>query len=434
MNKLTFNELRESVSGTAAAWRIITHLAPAGGDSDKVFPPTYVTDDRGDKYAKEERVTNGQRLPTVLLDSVQSQANRHEQALLKAIRDGRLSLPLLAVDLSGHFPDIGEITALDAPHRIADAIFRDSELNGTPFRDSDVGQRYRLASVRNANVLLEACPSALVFGVWDSTGESGGSGNKFQRTLVSEIVGYGCEVGTKTSSRIDPLQIERHVTIYETADGGWTPDVTEAVRDGNGQPVLKKGGEKAGLPSGINHGNIAPSIEPGGVTLEYAKQTTVLSLPALRRLRFPGENGATTSDRENAARAYLAALAMASVSLCRELGYDLRSRCLLVPDPTKPALLQCIQHDGNVTEYALPTGDQAIQMLNDAAAAWQSFGHLMNATDLCLTPSAKLVDLIRRSRAGAPAPENSAAPAGGRRRAGGRRATQPAEAASHADD
>jgi CRISPR-associated protein Csb1 len=312
MTPPNLSDLQSSVSGKASAWRIITQLSPAGGDSDKVFPPTYATEERGDKYAKEIRITEGRPIPTVLLDSVQSQANRHEQALLLAVRDSRLSLPLMTVDFSNDFPDIGEITALDAPHRIADAIFRDSQLNGVAFRQSEIGQQYSRASVRNANVVLETCPTALVFGVWDSTGEAGGSGNKFQRTLVSEIVGYGTEIGTKTSSRMDPLHIERHVTIYEAPNGGWTVDPSQAALNARGEPKLKEGGERDGLPSGINHGNIAPSLEPGGVTLDHAKQVTVLSLPALRRLRFPATEGATAPEREHAARTYLAALALDS--------------------------------------------------------------------------------------------------------------------------
>ncbi len=52
-------------------------------------------------------------------------------------------------------------------------------------------------------------------------------------------------------------------------------------------------------PSEVNHGNITPSLRHedkntrkqvlnhGGVTLAYAVQQTVLSLAALRRLRFP---------------------------------------------------------------------------------------------------------------------------------------------------
>src|SRR5207253_11132776 len=174
-----------------------------------------------------------EEVPCGLLDSVQSQANRLEQALLEAYRAGRLTFPLLSVDFSTDVPEIGEITALDAPHRIADAIFRDSTLNGKPFRPqpkaggkkdaspiSDEGKRFAEANLRNATPLFELCPTALIFGVWDSTGAAGGLGNKFARALVSEIVGVNAVPGVRTSSRIDPLGIEKG-EIYEGAQGDW---------------------------------------------------------------------------------------------------------------------------------------------------------------------------------------------------------------------
>jgi hypothetical protein len=69
---LTYKDLRAAVEGTAAAFRAVTDLDPAGGDGDKLFPPTY----QGGMYAREVRINGGQPTPCVLLDSVQSQANR----------------------------------------------------------------------------------------------------------------------------------------------------------------------------------------------------------------------------------------------------------------------------------------------------------------------------------------------------------------------
>ncbi|MGC8625834.1 MAG: type I-U CRISPR-associated protein Cas7, partial [Phycisphaerae bacterium] len=74
--KLTLEILTEAVKN-AAALRCITELQPAGGPGDKVFPPTYM----GGVYATETRLIDGRRMPCVLLDSVQSQANRMELAL-----------------------------------------------------------------------------------------------------------------------------------------------------------------------------------------------------------------------------------------------------------------------------------------------------------------------------------------------------------------
>src|SRR5262249_12346742 len=103
----------------------------------------------------------------------------------------------------------GRVTALEAPHRIADAILRDSLLGKTPFRESAPGKRFAEARVENATGMFEVCPTALLFGVWDSTGAAGGLGNKFARALVSEIVGIHAVPGVRTSSRVDPLGIEK---------------------------------------------------------------------------------------------------------------------------------------------------------------------------------------------------------------------------------
>jgi CRISPR-associated protein Csb1 len=94
---LDLTTLKQAVAGTAAALRCVTELQPAGGEGDKVFPPTY----EGGKYAFEARLVPGREeaVPCVLLDSVQSQANRMELALLDAWRAGLLPLPVVTAAL-----------------------------------------------------------------------------------------------------------------------------------------------------------------------------------------------------------------------------------------------------------------------------------------------------------------------------------------------
>jgi CRISPR-associated protein Csb1 len=82
---LTVDRLSSAVAGNAAAVRIVTRLSPAGGEGDKVFPPTYKHPDKEQSmYAVEDRRIDGRQRPTVLLDSAASQANRMEEALLRA--------------------------------------------------------------------------------------------------------------------------------------------------------------------------------------------------------------------------------------------------------------------------------------------------------------------------------------------------------------
>ena len=186
-NALTLKDIKEALSGNAAAFRSVTEYQPAGGPGDKVFPPTYLNK----KYACEDRYINGEVLRCVLLDSVQSQANRMELALLEAWESGSAPLPVITVDFTGDdLPKPFRVTTLEPPHRIADALHRDSELDGVAFRRAETGKRLDTVEARNATALFELCPTALVFGMWDSTSPLG-HGARFQRAIVSEIVGIG---------------------------------------------------------------------------------------------------------------------------------------------------------------------------------------------------------------------------------------------------
>lgn len=151
-----------------------------------------------------------------------------------------------AVQVGGY----GRVTILDAPHRIYDAIFRDSLLDGTPFRESTVGQRLVAANNRNATALYELYPTMLLFGGWDSHGGDNGRGAKIPRALTSEIIGLRAVTGVRTSSRIDPLGITVAArTIFQTERDGWTLNPEEATR--NRDNALQRRGD--GRPSEIGH-------------------------------------------------------------------------------------------------------------------------------------------------------------------------------------
>lgn len=415
---LDLDGLTRAVAGEAVALRARTRLQPAGGTGDKTFPPTYADPDR---YAMELRRRDGADVPCVLLDSVASQANRIEEALLRAWEERDLPFPVIAVDFAGADPelaDLGRVSTLQAPHRIADAILRDSVTKdgGVRFRETVEGRAFVAARPSSATALFQLCPTALVFGVWDSTGAAGGLGAKFQRIITSEIVGYGAIKGSKTASRIDPLAIERDVAVYQlaAAPDDWTLDAAEAVQEKNKPKPYGSKGEKAGKPSSINHGNVAPSIDraAGGVTLDYAEHVAVISLAALRKLRFPPAPGGEATGRdaagaaaEVAARTALASLAVAGLVLAREQGYDLRSRCVLVPDPPGPLAVELVAGDGSSKGTTVLTADAAIELLRSAAARAAEHGFVWQREPLALVPAPKLVDLVKRSRASASADE-----------------------------
>jgi CRISPR-associated protein Csb1 len=315
--------LNRGCAGGLTAIRSVTKLQPAGGVGDKIFPPTY---DQA-AYACETRKLNGQLVQTVLLDSVQSQANRFEELLLDAFRAGRLAMPVFEMSVAGH-----DVTSLTVPHRVHDAILRDSIWDGKAFRESENGKRLVSARAWNATPFFEFAPTVLLFGTWDSQSGGGVNTAKVARSLVSEIIAVDFVRGVRTSSRIDPLGIKLVPEVIAKVEGAEQWKFVDPA--GAGKKAKKADGTLK--PSQINHGNVLPTITdaekgPGGVTCREAVQTTVLSLTQLRKLHFPSDDGRTSVERDVAGRAVIAALGLLAVTLHQEDGYQLRSRCQLVP-------------------------------------------------------------------------------------------------------
>jgi CRISPR-associated protein Csb1 len=398
--QLNYDQLKKFVAGESVAIRGTATLEPAGGPGDKVFPPTHAVDDKnktpGAKYAFETRRIGGQDVNCVLIDSVQSQANRMEEALQELWTERKIVLPVVSVDFSSIAPEVGRVTSLTAPHRIADALLRDSLLNGQLFRLSEIGRSFTDASTKDATALFKVCPTGLVFGLWDSTGPKGGLGAKFQRALVSEIVGINAAKGSKTASRIDPLNIAKDSAIlYKAANGDeiWTANPDEAEKK-DGEPIKVGSEKKAGKPSAVLHGNIAPSIDAigGGVTIDEARHTVVLSLASLRRLGF------TTGAEE--ARTLLAALGLLAVCAAGSRGHDLRSRCLLVPKKGSALKLEAVGQDGSTTPVDLDLAgattlyEEAVKRLPVGIKFDKPAGEAL----VELQPSPKLADLVKKSR------------------------------------
>jgi CRISPR-associated protein Csb1 len=123
--QLTLKHLRDTVGGSAAAFRCRRRFQPAGGEGDKVFPPTFA----GKVYAVEQRHVPGRVEPAVcvLLDSVQSQANRMELALQEALDEGKIKIPVLEVDFTEYGPT-GDIEDDEKKGRLLDAVGKVSSL------------------------------------------------------------------------------------------------------------------------------------------------------------------------------------------------------------------------------------------------------------------------------------------------------------------
>ena len=394
---LTYDTLAD-LTRTAAGIRARIPLEPLGGPGDKVFPPTYaVPDSARTKYAVESRMSESSGeaviVESVVLNSVAATGHALKSVLRRAWEDGQLDLPLVGVDFGAvGMPEFGLITDLDSPHGVYDAIQRDSLDGDVPFRHGDIGSAITNATTRNATPLYVNSPIAVLTGAWDSTGPRGGLGSKFERAITGEIVATNIALGAKTSSRIDPLGIQKVADIFETADGGWTDDKSKAIPRA-----------KAMKPSEINHGNVTPSVDEraGGVTAETITATVVLSLIQLRRLQFPtGPDGsALPPDRRKeaatAARATIAALGLAATVLAFNEGFDLRSRCVLAP--TSALTFESIGRSGNTHEFEL-TSDDALALVAEGAARAADAGLPWRAGVHRLVPTERLANLVRLSQ------------------------------------
>jgi CRISPR-associated protein Csb1 len=396
---LTLAELSAAIRGGAAALRSTTTLQPIEGEGGKVFPATY----SGGKYATEKRRLHDaegheREVDCVLLNSVQSEANHAELALLHAIERGQIRLPIIEVDFSDanskFKKDIPNLTSLEVPHRLADAILRDSvTADGTRFSKSDYATRWGRANLWNATAVYELCPTALVFGMWGSPEKPGGLGAKFERAYISEIVGVDAlTVEQRSGFRVDPLGASKKVPVTQTSDGGFQ------LAEAKAKNVLR--------PSELNHGNIPFESSNGGIRCRFAEQTTVVSLGALRKLRFPTA-GQYDIERDDAGRTVLAAIGICAGVVASERGTSLRSRCSL--HPVAPRSWELLDQPGADPKSYTIGGAAAIELLNATVDAARSAGLHWMEEKLVLKPAPELVELVRRSQEVASAEDESEA-------------------------
>jgi CRISPR-associated protein Csb1 len=192
----------------------------------------------------------------------------------------------------------------------------------------------------DAGPLAHLAPTSLVFGYWDSRGETK---SKARRIVRSEIVAYNVARVTKRSqywSSIDPEVNEDLVQI-----------LTEAKETANRDPEAKNPASQLGMT------DIPAPESPGGViAFDKIERTSIIALSGLRSLTaFDASprseaSGATTAlpaadlEQTLALRRYLFALSLAAVA--DPGAWDLREGCILVRNGQPPL--------GNIREGEAP--------------------------------------------------------------------------------
>ena len=328
----------------------------------------------------------------VLISSVQACANIGEEALLEALRSGRIELPLIEVDFDDLNPSLRKplerITSLQAPHRLADAILRDSVLpDGARFSNSVHSKAWGSANTWNATPIYRLAPHALVFGLWGSPKKPGGLGAKFERTIVSEIVAIDTlRVDGREGFRIDPCGASKDVKVLPKEDGSFEVVGATGKKDAKGV-----------RPSEINHGNIPYESANAGIRCQYVEQSTVISLPALRRLKFPLDGNKQSDPAvDGLARTVLAAIGLCAATLASERGMDLRSRCLLHEEELR--VWELLDKPGAEPERLTIDAKNATALLREAVAEAEKAGLVWQKEPIVLKPSKEFGELIRQSQ------------------------------------
>ncbi len=159
-------------------------LEPVDGRDLAIFPPTYPAPsqqgaNRHDTPYVINELSDGSRI--VSLDSVPSQANRMEACFASIYAD---CVPRVGVEAGGKTVMVTQLS-----HRLADAAIRATDL------EEDIRSAFEDYAQGNAVSVAKICPTALVFGAWDSRDTR----VKIPRLIRSEIVAHDVDVLTRSA-------------------------------------------------------------------------------------------------------------------------------------------------------------------------------------------------------------------------------------------
>ena len=339
-----------------------------------VLPPTYAEIGHLASAVREDGTNQ-----YILIESPQSWANRLEELLDRPeVGVGRLQVLAAGRNLS-----VNEL-----PHRVFDALLRDSELAGQPFRATPLGQSLTEARADNATALLQNAPGTLLFGAWDSFAGAKMGAAKWPAALSGQIIGFDALQTKKAGIRIDPMNIAKDaVTGFKSASRaeGWTIDETRAIKDAKGKAVpLEKASE-------VGHGHILATLATKGAWVSSIELRSSLSLTRLRRYHFPIANQITPA-ADAAACTYLAALGLWLMHTRLVAGLALRAGAELDATGADFVLRTPLQDDVAL----VVTADSAAAALQQALEAARAAGYQF-AGPTQFTASARLEQLIQTS-------------------------------------
>jgi len=296
-------------------------LLPAEGEDGVIFPPTYA-----DIGYNIDSLSDGTKVATI--DSVGSQANRMEP-LFK-----RPDLASLVPQITIRFGNDKTVSILDVGHRLADAAVRNSALA------HEVRTAFEAFQKRgDAEAIARLAPTSVVFGVWDSRGESA----KLPRLINSVIRAWQVEPLQRSAVYVPPIDY--------VALGIFSDEDREKAKSNNKSPLASKGFVNALAP-----GKVGGVVVRGGIFRDVT-----INLVALRRLNDGIPSGPML-------RRYVLGLTLVAAVTPQD-GF-LRQGCLLVPDPAATATWVKVGRDGVRTPILL-SDENVLEFAHTAAAAFR---------------------------------------------------------------
>jgi len=273
-------------------------------ESRIIFPPTYA-----DIGYNIDTLSDGTRVVTI--DSVGSQANRLEPIFKSESKNPQDWLvPQIEIDLG----DGKSISLLDLAHRAADAV-----VQSTPDLLSLIKPAFKELQQGNAGSLCTIAPTSLVFGVWDSRGDTGEKRPRLVRSIIRAWDVELLHAAAQFNSIWKLLVEQKQEQLTDEAKKKKVKLSEKGLADA---PIVFRPETKA--PQYVNG---APNPEArvlGGVRVKDSgriEREVIVNLVALRGLR--GENKTETE----AIRKYLLGLSL--VAATADIALFLREGCLL---------------------------------------------------------------------------------------------------------
>lgn len=318
-------------------------LLPAGsiaGEEKIVFPPTYA-----DIGYNVDTLSDGRRV--AMIDSVGSQANRIEP-LFKAGGPFAELVPQIEIELN----DGATVSVLDLAHRAADAA-----VMASPRLAPRATEAFKALRAGDAAPLCALAPTSLVFGVWDSRGETG---EKRPRLVRSIIRAWDVEVlhaAAQFNSVWKQLDDKQQEVLEAEAKRAKVKLSVKGLADA---PATFRKTEK--IP---NYRDNAPNPEArvlGGVLVNgHIEREVTVNLIALRGLRGADE------EKTRAVRRYILGLTLLAATA--DIDLFLREGCLLryagegeetwhsVPRRGKPQPVGLFDARETIEQYARSTAE-----------------------------------------------------------------------------